>query len=158
MGKRAVVLILLLVALVQAPAAYGELPKDPFLAAAFSWFVPGLGQTYVGDPVKGGVFWAVDNLLFWGTILNIADIKLELVGDFGFSFSVHFKKEPSSARVWTTVGLGLCYLAFHIYNVIDASEDAHRHNRRLFLKQLKQEGFSLRLDPYLTGVAWSLRF
>lgn len=132
--------------------------KDPFFAAALSWFVPGLGQLYVGRPLEGGVYWLVDNALFWGAVLNIAEVDFGLERDIGVRFAIRMRENLSSARIWTSVGLGLCYLAFHIYNVLDAADDAHAHNQRLLLREMKQEGLSFRIGPELTGVGYAIPF
>jgi len=132
--------------------------KDPFLAAALSWFVPGLGQLYVGRPLEGGIYWLVDNALFWSAVLNVADVDFGLERDIGVRFAIRMRENLSSARIWTSVGLGLCYLAFHIYNVLDAADDAHAHNQRLLLREMKQEGLSFRIGPELTGVGYAIPF
>ena len=132
--------------------------KDPFFAAALSWFIPGLGQVYVGKPLKGGLYWLIDNTLFWTAVLNIAHVDIGLERDIGFRFAIRARENLSSARIWTSVGLGLCYLVFHIYNVLDAADDASVHNQRILMQEMRQDGLSLSLTPELGGVSWSRCF
>ncbi len=132
--------------------------KDPMLAVAFSWFTPGLGQVYVGNYLEGGIYWMIDRFLLWSAILTIADIKINLNSDVGFGFSINIKDNPSDGRIWTSVGLGLGFIAFHIYQIVDASSDANKHNRRIMADYYKKKGFSLMLDQEKTGLAYSIRF
>lgn len=132
--------------------------KDPMLAAAFSWFTPGLGQAYVGNYLEGGLYWVVDRSLLWSAILTIADIKINLNSDVGLGFSINLKKNPSKARIWTSVGLGLGFVAFHIYQIIDASADANYYNKKKMANYYKKKGFSLMLNPETSGLAYSIQF
>lgn len=132
--------------------------KDPFFSAALSWFVPGLGQAYVGKPLKGGVYWLIDNAIFWTAVLNIAHVDIGFERDIGFRFAIRARDNLSSARIWTSIGLGLCYLAFHLYNVLDAAEDASIHNQRILLQEMRQSGVSLSLTPELGAISWSRCF
>ena len=133
-------------------------PKDPYFAAALSWFVPGLGQMYSGQPLKGGIFWVIDTGLFWGTILNIADVDVQLNSDVGFSFAIRLKRKPSTGRVVATIGLGVAYLGFHIYNMIDAANSALSYNDRIYRMRLKREGLSFNIDPKISAVSYSWGF
>ncbi|HOG65030.1 MAG TPA: hypothetical protein PLD82_06295 [Spirochaetota bacterium] len=132
--------------------------KDPFFAAALSWFIPGLGQLYVGKPLKGGLYWLIDNTLFWTAILNVAHVDLGLERDIGFRFAIRARENLSSARIWTSVGVGLCYLAFHIYNVLDAADDAEHHNQEILLREMRRDGLSLIVTPESGSLQWSGSF
>lgn len=133
-------------------------PKDPFFAAALSWFVPGLGQIYADEPLKGALFWVADTLLFWGTILTIADIDLGLNSDVGFSFAIKFRNNPSSGRIAAAIGLGTAYLAFHIFNMVDAANGAIRYNDRIYRMRFRDDGISLHAWPEFSGLSWSWGF
>ena len=133
-------------------------PKDPYFAAALSWFVPGLGQFYIDQPLKGTLFWITDTALFWGTILTIADLDLKLNSDVGFSFAIRLKKNPSSERILATVGLGVAYVAFHIYNMIDAADGALKYNDQIYRQRLKREGVSFLAGPAFQGLSYSWGF
>jgi len=132
--------------------------KDPYFAAALSWFVPGLGQAYTGKPLRGGLFWIIDTGLFWGTILNIADVDLQLNSDVGFSIAIKLKRKPSTGRVIATVGLGLAYLGFHFYNMIDAANGALAYNDRIYRTRLRREGLSFNVAQDFSGVSHSWGF
>ncbi len=130
--------------------------KDPFLAAAFSWFVPGLGQLYAGEPVRGAGFWVTDKALFFGAVFTIADIDVRFERDLGFSLSMQIKDSPSSGRIWAAAGLGVLYLANRIYNAVDASNEAIRYNMAA-----SQYSSGLLIGPDnrgLSGVHYSMRF
>jgi TM2 domain-containing membrane protein YozV len=109
--------------------------KNPFLAGAFSWFHPGLGQFYVGESKKAITFWLTENILLFAVVLNIADIKIGIKKDFGFDFAIKLKKNPSTTRLITTVGMGLLLIAIHIYNVIDAINSAQAYNQKIFERE-----------------------
>jgi len=154
--------VVLLVFIVLSPSfthAYSlQDKKDPMLAAAFSWFTPGLGQVYVGNYLEGGIYWVIDRALLWGAILTIADIKFNLNSDVGAGFSVNFKENLSNTRIWTSLGLGLGFVAFHIYQIIDASSDANCYNKKKLADYYKKKGFSLMLSPESSGLAYSIQF
>ena len=124
--------------------------KNPFLAGAFSWFHPGLGQFYVGESKKAIAFWLTENILLFAVVLNIADIKIGIKKDFGFDFAIRLKKNPSTTRLITTVGMGLLLIAIHIYNVIDAINSAQLYNQKLFEREFgtAQKKFSLEACAY----------
>lgn len=122
--------------------------KNPFLAGLFSWYHPGLGQFYVGETRKAALFWITENILFFSVILNIADIKIGIKRDFGFEFSIKIKKNPSSTRIATTVGLGVLLVAIHIYNIIDAIKSAQNYNQQLFYREFELSQKNFFLDFY----------
>jgi hypothetical protein len=132
--------------------------KDPFFAAALSWFVPGLGQAYVGKPLKGACYWVIDNALFWGAILSVARLDVGLERDIGFRFAVRMRENLTPARVWTSVGLGVSWLAFHIYTVISAAEDANAHNQKILMREMQRDGLALEITPTMGGMSWSYAF
>ena len=132
--------------------------KDPFFAAALSWFVPGSGQIYVGKPLKGACFWLADNALFWGAIFTVARIDLGLEKDIGFRFAVQMREKLPPARVWTAVGLGVGWLAFHIYAVISAADDASAHNQQILMREMQRDGLALEITPTMGGMSWSYAF
>jgi TM2 domain-containing membrane protein YozV len=119
--------------------------KNPFLAGIFSWYHPGLGQFYVGETRKATLFWITENVLFFSLVLNIADIKIGIKRDIGFEFSIKLKKNPSTLRIASTVGLGLLLIAVHIYNIIDAINSAQEYNQKMFAREfeLSQKNFSI---------------
>ena len=49
----------------------GLSPKNPTEAALFSVFLPGSGQVYAGDPIKGIVFASLFGIGLWQTLDNL---------------------------------------------------------------------------------------
>ena len=98
--------------------------------------------------------------LAWLGVMPLATVLFLVFAFFslGFRFAIRGRENLSSARIWTSVGLGLCYLAFHIYNVLDAADDAHAHNQQLMLRELKRDGLSFRIGPELTGLGFAVSF
>jgi len=132
--------------------------KDPFFAAALSWFVPGLGQLYVNEPLRAACCWALDNLLFWGAALTVATFDIGLERDIGFHFAVRMRENVTRARVLVTVGLGVCWLAFRVYQVIAAADSANDHNQKTLLMEMQRDGLALEILPGMGGLSWSHAF
>lgn len=150
---------LLLVVLLLVPAvlsADNGQYKDPFLSAALSWFMPGLGQMYTGNTLKGALFWTIDRGLLWGAILSYADFSLKLEKDIGLSISIQKRSDLSTGRKWLSAGLALSFVVFHLYNVIDAADDAHQWNQRAFMRSLKKGGVTV--VPLSSGTALGYSF
>jgi len=55
--------ILLVPVLTHADNDYAKSRKDPILAGALSWYVPGLGQMYSGAFLKGAAFFVIEEAL-----------------------------------------------------------------------------------------------
>jgi hypothetical protein len=137
---------------------HGELRKDPFLGAALSWFIPGMGQVYAGDVWRGGLYWTIDTTLFWATLLNIATVDFGIEGDAGFGVAIRFRPKPSTGRILATIGLGACFLAFRLFNVVDAAESVNEYNMRLWEAE-SAGGLSVIAEPLgLTGISYSVAF
>jgi len=132
--------------------------KDPFFAAALSWFVPGLGQLYVNEPLKAACFWTLDNALFWGAVLTVATLDIGLERDIGFHCAVRMRENLTRTRVLVSAGLGVCWLAFRIYQVIAAADDANDHNQKTLLREMQRDGLALEILPGMGGVSWSHAF
>jgi TM2 domain-containing membrane protein YozV len=93
--------------------------KNPTEAALFSVFVPGSGEVYAGDPVKGIVFAALFGLGLWQTIDNF-----QLVNSSG---SLVAKNETAGNL------FGLATLAAYGFGIQDAYNTADRYNKRNYL-------------------------
>jgi hypothetical protein len=91
MNKRPVIWIIFLFFLCTAVSLNAESiskeKKDPILAGALSWYVPGLGQIYSGAYLKGIAFFVVEESLFIGTLLSFFELQLDVTGgiDLGYS-------------------------------------------------------------------------
>jgi TM2 domain-containing membrane protein YozV len=132
--------------------------KDPFFAAALSWFVPGLGQLYVHEPLKAVCFWTLDTSLLWGAVLTVATLDIGLERDIGFHFAVRMRENLSRTRVLVSVGLGVCWLVFHVYQVIAAADSAIEHYQNILLREMQRDGLALEILPGMGGVSWSHAF
>jgi len=103
--------------------------KDPILAGALSWYVPGLGQMYSGSILKGAVFWAVEETLIVGTVLTFSELKLEVTRGIDLGLSIKSKKNPSQAEKRAAVLLSTSLIVMHFINVIDAVNTALKYNK-----------------------------
>jgi hypothetical protein len=115
--------------------------KDPRLAGALSIFLPGLGQMYAGETVKGAVL----SGLFVGSIVAVSGAD---IGETNGSIT------PGG---WSAIALlGGVYL----YALIDAPFAAHRANARDAqggLLHLRAAGIDLALDAGVYPGAIALR-
>jgi TM2 domain-containing membrane protein YozV len=130
--------------------AYGPRRKDPILAGALSWYVPGLGQMYSGAILKGAAFFVVEETLLVSTVLTFAEIKLDVTGNVGLGINIKSKSNPDSEDQQKAVILGITLIAVHFINVIDAVNTTRKYNR-------KQETYlSISTDRDESGSAYSL--
>jgi hypothetical protein len=104
--------------------------KDPTAAALFSVFVPGAGQVYDGDPLKGVAFAAVFGVSLWQTIDS-----LQLEPDPKNPGDVIAKDENRGSL------FGLLALAAYGFGIEDALDGAVDYNRRHYVS------LSLGLQP-----------
>jgi hypothetical protein len=95
----------------------GLSPKSPTQAALFSVFVPGAGQVYAGDPVKGIVFASLFGIGLWQTLDN-----LQLVGGLGYT------KNETAGELF-----GLATLAVYGFGIQDAYDTAAIYNKKNYL-------------------------
>jgi len=103
--------------------------KDPILAGALSWYVPGLGQMYSGSVLKGAAFFVVEETLLISTVLIFAEIELDVTGNVGLGINIKSKSNPSSDAQSKALILGLSLIAVHFINIIDAVNTARKYNR-----------------------------
>ena len=104
--------------------------KDPILAAALSWYIPGLGQLYSGAIIKGALFWVVENSLLVAAVMPFAELKLDVTGNIGVGVNLRSKDnifESNEQRVALALGIALAIV--HIVNVIDAVNTTRDYNR-----------------------------
>ncbi|HET9869032.1 MAG TPA: hypothetical protein VFR02_00850 [bacterium] len=96
--------------------------KDPATAAIFSVVVPGAGQVYDGDPLKGLAFAAVFGVSLWQTIDS-----LQLEPDPNNPGDVIAKDEERGSL------FGLITLAAYGFGIEDALDGAVDYNRRHYV-------------------------
>ncbi|MBN2322859.1 MAG: hypothetical protein JXQ30_03930 [Spirochaetes bacterium] len=104
--------------------------KDPILAAALSWYIPGLGQLYSDDILSGVVFYVVENALLIGALVPFVELKLDITGNMGVGVDLKSKDtifESNDQRV--ALALGVSLVVIHIINVIDAVNSARDYNK-----------------------------
>ena len=103
--------------------------KDPILAGALSWYVPGLGQLYAGAYLKGAAFWIIEEALLVSTILTIAELELNVTGDINLGVEIKSKDNPDNRERKTAIILGTSFVVVHFLNVIDAVNTTRKYNR-----------------------------
>ena len=107
-------------------------PKNPTQAALFSAVVPGAGEVYAGDPVKGVAFAALFGLGLWQTLDN-----LQLVPDVSGGIPQTFTNNQNvSVRAKNeTAGnlFGLATLAVYGFGIQDAYNSAATYNKNNYL-------------------------
>ncbi len=110
---------------------YSESRKDPILAGALSWYVPGLGQIYSGAFLKGISFFVVEETLLIGTVLSFFELKLDVTGDINIGLNIKSKEHPEREEQKIGIILGTAFIAVHFLNVIDAVNTSRKYNRSL---------------------------
>jgi TM2 domain-containing membrane protein YozV len=123
--------------------------KDPILAGALSWYVPGLGQMYSGAILKGAAFFVVEESLLVGTLLTFAEIKLDFTGNVGLGINIKSRSNPDRDQQRKALVLGVSLVAVHFLNVIDAVNTTRKYNRSL------QPYLSVHTDSGETGSSYS---
>ena len=96
----------------------GFSPKDPSTAALFSVVLPGAGQFYNDEPLKGLVFATLFGLGLWQTLNN-----LQLVSDASSGATCVAKNETAGNL------FGLATLAAYGFGIQDAYNSATGYNR-----------------------------
>ena len=127
--------------------------KDPILAGALSWYVPGLGQIYAGSIFRGVTFMAVEFALLYGTIISIAEIELAVTGGFSLGIKIVGKgSEVSSAERTTAIVLGTTLIVVHFINVVDAVNTTRRFNSEIDRGIQPELNYDPELKSYVVGV------
>ena len=131
-------MVILLLFMNPVPGAFSDVTihakKDPIFAGALSWYMPGLGQMYAGDLVKGGVFFVIEEALLVGTVLSFAELRLDVTGDIDIGFSIKSKENPDRNEQRVGIILGVVYIGVHFLNIIDAVNTTRTYNRSQPLK------------------------
>jgi len=98
----------------------GISPLSPTQAALFSVFIPGSGQVYAGDPLKGIVFASVFGVGLWQTLDNFRLVH-NSSGDL-------VAKDENAGNLF-----GLVTLAAYGFGIQDAFNTADHYNKRNYL-------------------------
>jgi TM2 domain-containing membrane protein YozV len=127
--------------------------KDPILAGALSWYVPGLGQIYAGSIFRGVTFMAVEFALLYGTIISLAEIELGVTGGFTLGIKITGKgSEVSSAERNTAIVLGTTLIVVHFINVVDAVNTTRRFNSNVDRGIQPELNYDPELKSYVVGI------
>jgi TM2 domain-containing membrane protein YozV len=152
MRKLTVVLVICTVLLApvitHAQNDYAKSRKDPILAGALSWYVPGLGQMYSGAFLKGAAFFVVEEALLIGTVLSFAELNLDVSGSFNIGLSIKSKDDPDRGEQRTGILLGVSLIIVHFVNVIDAVNTSRRHNRTLDMQLYTDFDYDAESEAY----------
>lgn len=122
--------------------------KDPILAGALSWYVPGLGQIYSGAFLKGISFFVVEEALLIGTVLSFFELKLDVTGDINVGLNIKSKESPDREEQRIGIILGATFIAVHFLNVIDAVNTSRNYNRSLEEMFRTGVGYSSEKESY----------
>ena len=106
----------------------GLKPKDSTTAAIFSTIIPGSGQVYDDDPLRGVVFAALFGVGLWQTIDNLSLVNgNNEAGNNGYlshNGNSVIKNEDAGELI------GLATLAVYGFGIQDAANGANNYNRR----------------------------
>jgi hypothetical protein len=123
---------------------------DPIFAGMLSWYMPGLGQYYSAEYVKGTIFLVTEYTLVFGAIFYYLNFDFAAGTGNGFSLKVDAKRtdlgvvETSRRNVF----FGLIGIAFglHLYNMYDAVMSARGYNTRLEKSRVQYREIYPKLD------------
>ncbi len=122
--------------------------KDPILAGALSWYVPGLGQMYSGAILKGAMFFIVEEALLLSTLLTFAEVKLDVTGGIDIGLNIKSRENQDKDEQKIGVFLGVALIVVHFVNVIDAVHTSLRYNRSLERDFYTDIGYSAENNAY----------
>lgn len=118
-----------------------EKKKDPLFAGILSFYMPGLGQFYSDEKLKGAVFLVAEYTILIGSFFYFLDFNFKAGGDSGFNLKIDAKRTDLGKISTSRKNLFYATLAtlsfVHIYNIIDAVGSAHSFNSSL--QQKRQE-------------------
>ena len=117
--------------------------KDPQIATAWSYVLPGAGHMYAGEGGKGFLVMAASvGGLAAGTIMTLnSNEDCEVGYDYDFE---------SCGESWTPFWIGsAAYAAGWIYSIVDSGKAAQRTNRKRGLSWLGP----VQVVPYVAGKA-----
>ena len=135
---------------------YSDSRKDPILAGALSWYVPGLGQIYSGAFFKGISFFVIEETLLIGTVLSFFELKLDVTGDINIGLNIKSKEHPEREEQQIGIILGAAFIAVHFLNVIDAVNSSRKYNRSL--EETLQTGFGYNPEKESYALEFYRRF
>lgn len=160
MNKRIfyIVLVFLLSFFVLSNVAYSQqngmkYPKDPQTALVLSIIDPGLGMFYTDKPSMGILFWSLDKVLFFSTLISIFDIQISFPPDVGIYVKFELR-EMTAGNIITSSLFGLLFIGFRVFSVFHSRNEALSYNKKLFADKMsvciyKDTYFECSLDDKL---------
>ena len=112
-----------------------EKKKDPLFSGILSFYMPGLGQFYSDEKLKGALFLVTEYTIVIGSFFYFLDFNFKAGSDSGFNLGIDAKR--TNLGVISTQRKNLFYITFatlsviHIYNIIDAVQSAGSFNASL---------------------------
>lgn len=122
--------------------------KDPILAGALSWYVPGLGQMYSGAFLKGATFFIVEETLLLSTLLTFVELKFDVTGGIDIGLNIKSREHQDRNEQKIGIFLGVAFIVVHFVNVIDAVNTSLKYNRSLEHDFYTDIGYSAENDAY----------
>ncbi len=111
----------------------GIKPKDPTTAAIFSTVIPGVGQVYDEDPLRGLIFAGLFGVGLWQTIDNLSLVNGNNGAANGAGANPNDVSHNGNAVVKNEDAgelIGLATLAVYGFGIQDAANGANNYNHR----------------------------
>ena len=108
-------------------------PKDPTTAAIFSTVIPGVGQVYDEDPLRGLIFAGLFGVGLWQTIDNLSLVNGNNGAANGAGANPNDVSHNGNAVVKNEDAgelIGLATLAVYGFGIQDAANGANNYNHR----------------------------
>jgi len=156
--KRITALVMVLLVIAVPALCFGTdgttfVRKDPILAAALSWYIPGLGQLYSDAVLRGAIFYVVENALLIGALVPFVELNLDITGNMGIGVDLKSKDaifDSNEQRV--ALALGVSLVIMHIINVIDAVNSARDYNKNYEDALRTNLQYDMETDSIIMGV------
>ncbi len=127
--------------------------KDPILAGALSWYVPGLGQFYSGAFLKGAAFLIVEEGLLITTIISVAELELSVSSGVSLGLNITAKDDTNRNERTLAIVMGSALVVVHFVNIIDAVNSARNFNRRQENGLFANMGYNPDKNEYNIGLS-----
>lgn len=123
--------------------------KDPLVAALLSWYMPGLGLIYSESFIKGFIYYSIDTLLLGYIFSKVATFKVSMNQVIGFNLFGFSDIQGFDINRVKDVGLiGLAWMGFRIFNIIDSAFTAYNYNIKNNVDVFNQPNIS----PFIAGL------
>lgn len=113
--------------------------KDPLFAGVLSWYMPGMGQLYSDEILKGSIFMISEYSILIGSLVYFLDFDFSMSGDLGFGINVDARRTDigliETSRKNLFIGMISVLVLIHLYDVSDAVASAKNYNLKLDYKR-----------------------